>query len=59
MKFKVVLAEDNRLERKNIKFVLDSIEECEIAAEFSNGGEAFDYLLKNKDDILLTYIKMP
>lgn len=59
MKFKVVLAEDNRLERKNIKFVLDSIEECEIAAEFSNGGEAFDYLLKNKADILLTDIKMP
>lgn len=59
MKFKVVIAEDNRLEKKNIKFVLDTIDECELVAEFSNGGDTLDYLIKNKADILLTDIKMP
>lgn len=59
MKLKIILAEDNRMERKNIEYVVNSIPECEIIASFSDGQKALDYLRENEADILIADIQMP
>lgn len=59
MKFKIVLAEDNRMERKNMEYIVNSIPECAITAVFSNGRDALDYLRENEADILIADIQMP
>lgn len=58
MKYSVVIAEDNRREINNIKIILGEMPCLEIAAVFSNGEEAADYLKKSKADILVTDIQM-
>lgn len=59
MNLKIILAEDNRMERKNIEYVLNSIPECEIVASFPDGQQVLDYLRENEADILIADIQMP
>lgn len=59
MKYSVVIAEDNRREIKNIKYLVDQTENLEVAAVFQNGEDAAEYLKNNACDILITDIQMP
>ncbi|MFW6229722.1 MAG: response regulator, partial [Halanaerobium sp.] len=58
---KLLLAEDEHLERKAINFFIDKLypEEIEIAAEVSNGEEAIFQALENDVDLVLMDIQMP
>lgn len=58
MKYSVVIAEDNRREINNIKIIMGEMPVLEIAAVFSNGEEAAEYLKKYGADILVTDIQM-
>lgn len=59
MKYKIALAEDNRMERRNIEFIVNSIPDCEICATFPDGQSALEWLRENEADILITDIQMP
>ncbi len=59
MKLKIVLVEDNRMERKNIEYIVNSISVCELAATFPDGQKALEYLRENEADILIADIQMP
>lgn len=58
---KVLVAEDEHLERKAIKFYLNKFyaDEIILSAEVSNGQEAFFQALEKKVDLVLMDIKMP
>lgn len=57
--YKILIVDDERIERRGIKSLLKKLNiELEIY-ESSNGKEALDYLLENDIDILFTDIKMP
>lgn len=58
---KLLIAEDEHLERKAINFFIDKLypEEIEIAAEVSNGEEAIFQALENDVDLVLMDIQMP
>jgi two-component system response regulator YesN len=58
---KLLIAEDEHLERKAIKFFINKLydREIEIAAEVSNGEEAIFQALENNVDLVLMDIKMP
>ncbi len=58
---KLLIAEDEHLERKAIKFFINKLyqQEIEIVAEVSNGEEAFLQALENKVDLVLMDIQMP
>ena len=57
----LLIAEDEHLERKAIKFFLDELynQEIEVVAEVSNGEEAIFQALENEVDLVLMDIKMP
>lgn len=58
---KLLIAEDEHLERKAIKFYLNKFyaEDIQIYAEVSNGEEAIFQALENEVDLVLMDIKMP
>jgi two-component system response regulator YesN len=58
---KLLIAEDEHLERKAIKFFINKLykEEIRIVAEVSNGEEAFFQALEKDVDLVLMDIKMP
>ena len=56
---KVILVEDNKIERDNISFALEQIENVILDKSFFNGRDALEYLKKNKADIIITDIQMP
>lgn len=58
---KLLIAEDEHLERKAIRFFVNKLyqEEIEITAEVSNGQEAVAQALDKKVDLILMDIKMP
>ncbi len=58
---KLLIAEDEHLERKAIKFFIDKLypQEIEVVAEVSNGEEAVFQALENEVDLVLMDIKMP
>ncbi len=58
---KLLIAEDEHLERKAIKFFVKKLyqDEIEIAAEVSNGQEAVAQALEKNVDLVLMDIKMP
>ena len=58
---KLLIAEDEHLERKAIKFFINKLykQEIEVVAEVSNGEEAVLQALENKVDLVLMDIKMP
>ncbi|RAK08996.1 two-component system response regulator YesN [Halanaerobium saccharolyticum] len=58
---RLLIAEDEHLERKAIKFFINKLyqEEIKVVAEVSNGQEAVFQALENKVDLVLMDIKMP
>ncbi|ADQ14338.1 response regulator transcription factor [Halanaerobium hydrogeniformans] len=59
--YKILIAEDEKIERKAIKFYLNEFysKEFEIVAEIANGKEAVKKALENDVDLVLMDIKMP
>lgn len=59
--YKVLIADDEYLEREAIKFYLNKFytDEIEIAAEVANGREAVFQALEKNADIVLMDIQMP
>ncbi|RAV21279.1 response regulator [Paenibacillus contaminans] len=57
--FKALIVDDQLEEREGIRFLIDKYKLKLDPVEMSNGEEAFQYLLENHVDILLTDIKMP
>ncbi|MDY3928068.1 MAG: response regulator [Clostridia bacterium] len=55
----VILVEDNKIERKNISYIIETVDGCRLIDVFSNGNDALDYLKKNKVDIVITDVQMP
>lgn len=57
--YKVLIVDDEKLERRGINFLLTQAGvECEVA-EADNGRIALEYIQDNNVDILLTDVKMP
>ena len=59
--YKILIAEDEKIERKAIKFYLDEFysDQFEITAELANGKEAVEKALAEEVDLVLMDIKMP
>jgi YesN/AraC family two-component response regulator len=59
--YKILIADDEHLERRVIKFYLNKFyaEQIEIAAEVSNGEKAVSQALEKNVDIVLMDIQMP
>jgi len=58
---KLLIAEDEQIERKAIKFFINKLyqQEIKVVIEVSNGKEAVAQALEEKVDIVLMDIKMP
>ena len=58
---RVLIVDDERVERNGIKFLLKKMELPLMIHEASNGKEALEFLTKTEDDIdiIFTDIKMP
>lgn len=59
MMYRVVIADDEKVERSGVRFLLKRLDEMFEISEFSNGQEAWEWLSKHPADILLTDVKMP
>ena len=58
-RFKVLIADDERLSRQRIRRLLALEPECEIAGECQNGSEAVRTLARERPDILFLDVQMP
>lgn len=58
-KINIIIADDHPLMRQGIKGVLEQINNFNIAAEFGNGEDAFNFIEKNRIDIATLDIEMP
>ncbi len=56
---KIVLVEDNKVERRNVETILSTMDDCELVQSFPNGLEAWEYLKENNVDIVITDMQMP
>lgn len=59
MTIKIMLVDDNTIERTGIKYLLESLSLGYSISEFSNGSDALEDLKKNNYNLLITDIKMP
>ena len=57
--YSILIVDDEKIERRGIKFLLKQIGVKLEIYEASNGKEALEFLQKNNVDILFTDIKMP
>lgn len=57
--YRILIVDDERIERRGIRFLLRKIGVEMEVMEASNGKEAFEYLQKQEVDILFTDVKMP
>lgn len=57
--YRVLIADDEKIGRKGVHFLLDQMEEELDIVEAKNGKEALEYIQNHSLDILLTDIKMP
>ena len=57
--YKVLIVDDEKIEREGIKFLLSSEEGERKLFEASNGKQALNILRSEKIDLLLTDVKMP
>ena len=61
MTIKLMIAEDELLERKSLKYLVEKnyVSQIEIICETSNGKDAVEKALLLKPDIILMDIRMP
>ena len=57
--YRILVVDDEKIERNGIKFLLGQMEEPLTVLEAANGKQALEVLEKESVDILLTDIKMP
>lgn len=57
--YRVVIADDEKVERSGICFLLKQIKEEFVIEEFPNGQAAYEWFQQNQADILLTDVRMP
>lgn len=58
-KIKVIIADDHKLFRNGLKFILNEMENIEVISDVSNGKELLEMLEVVKPDIVLLDINMP
>lgn len=58
-KIKIIIADDHKLFRNGLKFILNEMENVEVVSDVSNGLELLDILQVEKPDIVLLDINMP
>ena len=59
MKLNVLVIDDSRLARQELKHLLQDIDLVNISGEASNAGEAIEFINKAKPDLLFLDIQMP
>lgn len=57
--YRILVVDDEKIERKGIRFLLEQIPEQFEISEAVNGKEALEWLKENEADILMTDVKMP
>ena len=57
--YRILVVDDERIEREGIKFLLADDKEEKIVFEAADGRQALNILGKEDIDILLTDVKMP
>lgn len=57
--YKILIVDDEKIERNGIRMLLNSLGYSFEIAEASNGQAAYDLMSGNEFDIVLTDIKMP
>lgn len=57
--FRILIVDDERVEREGIRFLIEANHLCLETAEAENGRNALKYIESNRIDILFTDIKMP
>jgi len=58
-KIKVIIADDHKLFRNGLKFILNEMENIEVVSDVSNGKELLELLEVTTPDIVLLDINMP
>jgi two-component system response regulator YesN len=60
MAYKILIAEDEQIERSALKFIISNyVSKFEIAAEAANGVELLEFAKEYKPDVFVIDIKMP
>lgn len=59
MVYRILIVDDEKIERNGIKFLLKNLNFQYEIAEAQNGQAAYDYIKEHEIDILLTDVKMP
>lgn len=57
--FKIMIVDDEALERRALKVILSDLENSEIVAEACNGREAIEFDKKYNPDLIIMDVKMP
>lgn len=57
---KVIVVDDNKVELREVCRLIDNSDlALEIVGRFVNGKEAYDFLMENEVDIVITDVEMP
>jgi len=59
MPYKVLIVDDEIPARKELRYILEDIDEIEICGECSNGKDALQFLRTNEIDLLFLDVEMP
>jgi len=59
MPIKLVIAEDQRLFRQSLRLLLEREPDLTVVGEATDGGEAFDVVMREKPHIVLMDVNMP
>ncbi|GGI40627.1 response regulator [Mammaliicoccus stepanovicii] len=60
MNFKIILVDDHHIVRQGLRFLVDTVQDFKIIADFSSGKQLLNYLSENeKPDIVLLDLVMP
>jgi two-component system, LytTR family, response regulator LytT len=59
MTIRTVLADDEKLAREELRYLLQGLDDVELVGEAANGVEAFDLIEKSRPDLALLDIQMP
>ena len=57
--YKLLIADDEPVIRSGISYLDWASLQIEVAASVENGQDAYDFILNNEVDIVLTDVKMP
>jgi DNA-binding NarL/FixJ family response regulator len=59
MPIRLVIAEDQRLFRQSLRLLLEREPDLQVVGEATDGGEAFNAVMKEKPDLVLMDVNMP